>query len=118
MRTPTPKQYERLRVLAIGTAGMSWSKRIVEPLLSHGWVTAEPGERYYQWVQITPDGLRALALAVERYGLPEFKREEATSTRRVCAECGSGRYRSVCSGCGSRHYRFEEVAAEALGRAA
>lgn len=72
MRTPTEKQYAKLRVLASGSAGLSWLRRDVNPLLFHGWVTAELHDTFYQWVRITPDGLRALALAVERYGLPEM----------------------------------------------
>ena len=72
MRTPTENQYRRLRVLASGGAGLIWTKREAAPLLKHGWVTAEWEPPYFQWVRITPDGLRALALAVERYGLPEI----------------------------------------------
>ncbi len=107
MRTPTRNQHAKLTVLASGAAGLSWKPRDVDPLLRWGWVTAERDDRYYQWVRITPDGLRALALAVERFGLPDFKRAEARTTRRVCADCGS------------RTYRFEsQSAADAIAEAA
>lgn len=91
----TEKQYRTLLGLGSGNAGIAWRKRTVEPLLRHGWVTAEWREPFYSWVRITPDGLRALALAVERYGLPEMRRAEATVNRRVCVECGSSRFRFV-----------------------
>lgn len=70
MRVPTPGQYAALRALGSGGAGMSFTRRKTEPLLSHGWVTAEWHEPYWQWVRITPDGYRALAVAAERHGLP------------------------------------------------
>ncbi len=69
---PTEKQYASLRILSSGSAGLSWGRRHTETLLRRGWVTAEWREPFYQWVRITPDGLRALALAVEKYGLPEM----------------------------------------------
>jgi hypothetical protein len=75
-RVPTEKQYRTLRVLGSGSAGLSFRKRQTEQLLRHGWVTAEWVPPYYQWVRITPDGLRALAGAVERYGLPELRPAE------------------------------------------
>lgn len=103
MRTPTEKQYGLLRILGSGSAGLSWKKRETEQLLRRGWVTAKPDAPYYQWVRITPEGLRALANAVERYGLPDLApRTEA----KVCGECGRD-WRPRC-GCGSRSYRFEE----------
>ena len=67
---PTRKQYATLRVLGSGHAGLSMRKRQTEALLKHGWVTASWDPPYYQWVVLTPDGLRALADAVERYGWP------------------------------------------------
>jgi hypothetical protein len=75
-RTPTEKQYRLMRCLGGGAALVVGRKRDVEPLLRHGWVTAEkhPDEenRYYAFVRLTGDGLRALALAVERYGWPSL----------------------------------------------
>ena len=99
MRAPTELQYQSLRALGSGSAGLSWTKRETEPFLRHGWVTADWREPYYQWVRITPDGLRALAVAVEKYGLPSMSPKQPTS-RRVCADCGS------------RSYRYESVTAE------
>ena len=81
---PTQKQYELLQVMGGGSAWLSARKRQCEPLLRRGWVTAEWKPPYYQWVRITPAGLRALALAVEKYGLQDLA---PVSTLRVCAKC-------------------------------
>ena len=78
-RTPTEKQYQRMRPLGDGAAGLSRSKRDIDPLLRHGWVTAEWRPPYYQMVRLTPDGLRALADAVERYGWPAFPAKEVVA---------------------------------------
>ena len=100
-RVPTEKQYRTLVALGDGSAGLSRGKRDTDPLLRRGWVTAEWRPPYYQWVRITPEGLRALATAVERYGLPEMGPKPKT-TRRVCSDCGGTRY------------RIEQVDAEAV----
>lgn len=71
-RVPTEKQYRQLRILGSGSAGLSWRRRETTPLLARGWVTADDDGRYFQWVRITPAGLRALADAVDRYGLPDI----------------------------------------------
>ena|ERR1044072_6096130 len=92
MRRITEKQYRRLLVLANGAAGLSRSKRETEVFLRRGWVTADWQPPYYQWVRITPEGLRALAVGVEHYGLPDLGPKPQTM-RRVCADCGSTRYR-------------------------
>lgn len=92
--TPGRKQYDLLLMLASGTAGLSMRKRRVEPMLAHGWVTAEWKPPFYQWVRITAEGLRALAVAVERYGLPDLGPKPVTTVR-VCGDCGSGRYRLI-----------------------
>lgn len=89
---PTERQYHLLISLASGAAGLSWKRRMTKPLLRWGWVTAEDDGRYFQWVQITPAGLRALAEAVEKFGLPELG-SKAVTERRVCSDCGSTRYR-------------------------
>lgn len=106
--TPTERQYGILLMLGSGSALLTGTKRTVEPLVRRGWVTAGHG---YSWVRITPDGLRALAAGVEKYGLPEFK--GATTSVRICSECGQD-WRPKCR-CGSRQYRHEtrdvEVAA-------
>lgn len=98
-RTPTEKQYRLLQPLGSGSAGLSRRKSDTDPLIRHGWVTAEWKPPFYQWVRITPDGLRALALAVEKFGLPDLSPKDPVR-RRVCADCGSG------------SYRFEDVPAE------
>lgn len=69
-RVPTSRQYDLLRVLGGGAAIVTASRRDTEPLLRRGWVDAERRDSGYAFVRITPDGLRALAAAVERYGLP------------------------------------------------
>lgn len=104
-RCPTEKQYGRLLGLGSGAAGLSWGKRDTESFIRRGWLTAEWVAPYYQWVRITPAGLRALAAAVDRYGLPKFGPASRTEGRRVCADCGS------------RSYRFEsQTAEEAMAR--
>jgi hypothetical protein len=109
-RVPTEKQYAILRMLGSGAAGLSFTKRAAEPLLRRGWVDAEWRAPYYQFVRITPDGLRALADAVEKYGLPSLgpnpEREVA-----VCSDCGRD-WRPRCR-CGGRHLRYQRRAAVA-----
>jgi len=90
MRTPTEKQYQALRNLASGAAGLSWGKRNTEMFLNRGWVTAEWRPPNYQWVRITPDGMRALADAVEQYGLPDLG-PKPQKWQSYCAKCGSKR---------------------------
>lgn len=104
MRCPTEKQFGILMNLGGGSALLTGRKREIDPLLRRGWVTADHG---YAWVRITAAGLRALALAVEKFGLPEMSRGHRTV--KVCGDCGQG-WNPRCK-CGSRHYRFvsEEV---------
>lgn len=111
-RVPTEKQYGTLRNLASGAAGLSWGKRHTEPFLRRGWVTAEWRPPYYQWVRITPAGLRALADAVEKFGLPEMGKT-AQRERRACAGCERD-WRPRCK-CGSTtwHYDIEEIEVDA-----
>ena len=76
MRTPTRKQYHRLLILADGSACVAGLKRQWAALGRHGWVSwRDETDGHLAWVRITPDGLRALALAVEKYGLPEIGRK-------------------------------------------
>jgi hypothetical protein len=89
-RCPTEKQYDTLRALGAGSAGLSFTKRSAEPLLRRGWVTAEFHDPYYQWVRITADGLRALADAVEKYGLPEIG-PKPQKWQSYCGKCHSTR---------------------------
>lgn len=95
-RVPTEKQYRYLRNLGSGSALVIGRRRETEMYLRRGWVTAlgPDDDRHYPYafVRITPDGLRALAEGVERYGLPDLGPRVQTE-RRVCADCGSGRYR-------------------------
>lgn len=89
-KVPTEKQYRMLRGLGSGSAGLSWGRRDTEQLLRRGWVTAELHDSYYQWVRITPDGLRALALAVEKYGLPDLG-PQPKKGEHYCGKCDSTR---------------------------
>jgi ribosomal protein L40E len=111
-RCPTEKQYSSLRILGGGARGLSWGVRDTEQLLRRGWVTAErdEGSRYYQWVTITPEGLRALAVAVERYGWPEIK--NPTLEQKVCSDCGAAPFEPRCRKCGGRYYHWESKPAE------
>ena len=92
---PTEKQYEYLIRLASGSALVVGKRRETEMYLRRGWVTAEEpreGRSYYTWIRISADGLRAIALAVEKYGLPDLGPKPLTE-RRVCGDCGSTRFR-------------------------
>jgi hypothetical protein len=99
----TETRYHSLRALASGAAGLSWKKRETDIFLRRGWVTAEWEPPYWQWVRITPDGLRALAEGVEMYGLPDLHPARQV---RVCSDCGSEK--RVCGSCGGRYYHYEE----------
>ena len=107
-RVPTENQYRTLRGLASGAAGLSWGKRHTEVFLRRGWVTAKWDPPFYQWVRITGDGVRALADAVDRYGLPEIG-PRPTVEMRVCSSClEEWEPRCRCGGPGF-HYRHVEV---------
>lgn len=91
-QVPRPNQFPLN--LGSGAAGLSVNRRRCEPLLRRGWVTADWRPPFYQFVRITPDGLRALAAGVEKYGLPDLGPKPVTH-RRVCGDCGSDRYRFI-----------------------
>lgn len=100
MRKPTPKQGARLLTLGSGNIVLTPRRADWAPLLRHGWVRhAEgfgrtPTGGYLPPLRITPDGLRALAQATERDGLPGLTPRDET-TIRECADCGGRRYRFV-----------------------
>ena len=78
-RVLTEKQYQTLRVLGSGAMLVSGgSRRAYGPLFDRGLVDGELGGQgcFINGVRITPAGLRALADAVERYGLPEIPKRE------------------------------------------
>ena len=104
MRCPTKRQFEILMCLGSGSALLTGRKREIDPMVRHGWVTADAG---YAWVRITADGLRALARAVEKFGLPEMK--SGTRQAKQCARCERP-WHPRCK-CGSPHFHFvtEEV---------
>lgn len=104
LRCPTERQYRHLLNLGSGAAGISRTRRDIDPLLKRGWVTADWRPPYYQWVRITAEGLRALALGVERYGLPELTRGH--NYVQVCADC-EREWRPKCR-CGSDRYRYDD----------
>lgn len=81
MRIPTEKQYRLLSVLGgVGTWVVAPRRGEWGPLLRRGWVQPiredDQDKRFLPPLQITPEGLRALADAAERYGLPEWERSE------------------------------------------
>lgn len=92
-KAPTEKQYAYLRALSVG-AIIVGAKRETEMYLRRGWVTADhrPEEKHYPycWIRITPDGLRALAEGVERYGLPELG-PSPKKGEHYCGDCDSRR---------------------------
>lgn len=90
MRAPTEQQFADLLSLGGGSMVISGGTRRLRAMARRGWVTPTPPDSDNGY-RITPDGLRALAVGVERYGLPEFGKR-AKTTRRVCSDCGSGRY--------------------------
>ena len=102
-RVPTERQYQLLLSIGSGAAALSRTKRDTEPLLRHGWVTADWRPPYYQFVRITAAGLHALARAVERFGLPSM--EVGHYHEKVCSECGR-KWKPKCR-CGSSSYRYE-----------
>lgn len=100
-RVPTERQYGLLLLLGSGSVLLSGTKGKVGPLLRNGWVTTSGNG--YSCARITADGLRALAAAVEKYGLPEMTKGNAT--RQVCSEC-EREWRPSCR-CGSRLWRYD-----------
>jgi hypothetical protein len=74
-RAPTPKQAEKLRILGSGAIVLAPGRGEWGPLLRRGWVepvTADDADRrFLPPLRITPEGLRALADALERDGQPE-----------------------------------------------
>lgn len=80
-RNPTVRQAARLRLLGSGAIAVTPSRSDWMPLLRHGWVERAdpdltPRGGLLPPLRITPDGLRALAAALERDGHPEWKRKE------------------------------------------
>lgn len=108
MRCPTEPQYRMLVMLASGSALLTGTKRKVEPLLRRGWVTADHD---YAWVRITADGLRACALGVEKFGLPEMR--AGTARRQVCSDCGRGWSPKCRCGSSTSRYEYREVERDA-----
>lgn len=96
-RIPTEKQYGILRMLGSGSALLTGTRRDVEPMVRHGWVTSDHG---YSWVRITPAGLYALGRGAEKYGWPEM--QTGSRYEPFCSSCGKP-WHPKCS-CGSSHY--------------
>jgi len=87
----------------MGAIVLAPGKRDWGPLLRRGWVTEawpdrqHDGSRYLPPLRITPDGLRAVAAAMEVFGAPEVKPDEKKLAVRRCS-CELGEMPSVyCS---------------------
>jgi hypothetical protein len=82
VKAPTVKQARHLRVLASGAIAIAPSRGDWAPLIRRGWVEPispdDRDKRFLPPVRITPDGLRALADAMEKYPelTPEMKPAE------------------------------------------
>lgn len=68
MRPLTEQQFRRLAKLGNGAMLVSGNKRDWESLYKRGLIEGEIDARWLQGVTITPEGLRALADGLERYG--------------------------------------------------
>jgi hypothetical protein len=79
--TPTPQQARKLQLLGGSTIVLAPGRREWGPLLRRGWVEPtyeDQGNRFLPPLRITPDGLRALAAAMERWPelTPEVRRSD------------------------------------------
>lgn len=96
-RRPTERQRHILGCLGGGAALVTGKRREIDPMVRRGWVIGDLRDdnhgRYYAWVRITPDGLRALADALETWPWPDIGPNPPDVSVRVCAKCGSTRYR-------------------------
>ena len=78
-RVPTVQQGGRLMALSSGNIALAPGRGDWGPLLRRGWVETidedDKDKRYLPPVRITPDGLRALAAAMEKHPelTPEIK---------------------------------------------
>ena len=80
MRIPTKRQYERLRVWGVCTWLPAGRKGDHGPLIRNGWLEQDPeaqSDDPYTWLRITPDGLRAVAAAIEKHGRPDLSAIQA-----------------------------------------
>lgn len=87
MKVPTEKQFGLLRILGNGSILALPGRRESTPLLRRGWVEQwKPDDKdegkYLPPLRITPDGLRALADGLERYGWPSLDPEKVAEARK------------------------------------
>src|SRR5882672_2569724 len=95
MRVPTPKQAALLGEIPVGTAVINPRRHQWRPLLNHGWVEAvwpkewensglsgSGSDSYLPSLRITPDGLRALADAIDKHGQPESAQPQSQADAR------------------------------------
>lgn len=83
MKTPTYKQYGKLCALGIHYTAIVPGRRDWTPMLNHGWVEiteADEGKRFLPPIRVTADGLRAIALGIEKYGHPHDARKDEPAT--------------------------------------
>lgn len=78
-RVPTDKQFRKLAVLGYGLVALAPSRGDWGAILKHGWVkcvSEDDGSRYLPPLEITPDGLRAVADYLERNPQPDWTERE------------------------------------------
>lgn len=79
-RVPTEKQAGRLQILASGCTALAPGRGAWGPLLRRGWVAPvspdDKDKRFLPPLEITPDGLRALADHLERHPRPPWNERE------------------------------------------
>lgn len=77
MRVPTEKQYERLQLWArVGQWLVVGRKGDHGSLVRNGWLEHDPESKNndpLSFLRITPDGLRAVADAMEKHGRPKLE---------------------------------------------
>lgn len=75
-RVPGVKQYERLQTWArVGQWLVVGREADHGPLIRNGWLEQDPDckdDNPLTFLRITPDGLRAVAAAIEKHGRPSF----------------------------------------------
>lgn len=76
-RMPTDKQHAKLCALGVNYIVLAPRRGEWGPLLRRGWVEPiredNPDKRYLPPLRLTPDGMRAIAAYIDKYGQPDWK---------------------------------------------